>query len=98
VILLFYKSRIKIKTDDLNIIVQNIIKENPHPLVENKCLKIYFIKQISNFPPKFAIYTNLHSNKIKKNYKQFIMKLLSKKIFMGFIPIKIFFLKKLEVY
>lgn len=96
IIYLFKKSKINIVTNLFNKVLYDIIKKKQHPLINKKPLKIYFGKQIANFPLSFIIYTNVSKLRIKNNYQRFLEHTIKKKFHIINIPIKLYFLKKTE--
>ena len=84
--------RIKIKTNELNQWLNNIMKENPPPLKNGKIVKLKYIAQVNVSPPKFNIFSNF-PNSLNNQYKRFISNKLKKEFNLKGLPIKIFFKK-----
>ncbi len=84
--------RTKIKTNELNQWLNNIMKENPPPLKNGKIVKLKYIAQVNVSPPKFNIFSNF-PNSLNNQYKRFISNKLKKEFNLKGLPIKIFFKK-----
>ena len=52
--------------------MKNVVKLNNHPLIENKKVKFKYAVQIKKNPVTIKIFCNF-SNKIKKDYKRFLV-------------------------
>ena len=62
----------KISTNKLNQWLQNITKMNQHPLIQNKRINFKYAVQIKSKPVTIKIFCN-YSNKLKDNYKKFLV-------------------------
>ena len=83
----------KIKTHDLNLWLNDVIKANPPASVKGKNIKIKFVTQIRTSPPLFIFYTN-HPKLISISYKRYLENQIRIKFgFLG-VSIKISFRSK----
>ena len=83
----------KIKTHDLNLWLNEVIKANPPASVKGKNIKIKFVTQIRTCPPLFIFYTN-HPKLISISYKRYLENQIRIKFgFLG-VSIKISFRSK----
>ncbi len=83
----------KIKTSELNEVMQQEIERKPPPAHRGKFVTIKYISQLPLYYPAFAFFCN-HPDHVKQNYKGFLEnKLRSHFNFKG-VPISIFFRAK----
>jgi len=61
----------KIRTSELNRVLQPIIEANSPPAVRGKEVKINYITQVNTAPPVFAFFGN-HPDLIPQNYRRFL--------------------------
>lgn len=87
------KTKNKIKTSDLNILLEKIIKYYPPPAVKGKEIKLNYITQVSQTPVVFNIFVN-HPTLIPIQYKRYLDNQLRTELDLKGLPIKISFKKK----
>ena len=80
----------KIKTNQLNLWLDKILKTNPPPSVKGKYLKIKYISQIRVAPPLFVFFTN-HPNLFPIQYKRYLENQLRSEFGFKGVSIKISF-------
>jgi len=83
----------KIKTNELNELLLDIIKHTPPPAIKGKFIKIKYVTQLKTFYPSFVLFANLPQY-IKDPYRRFIENQLRKYYNFTGVPIKIYFRKK----
>ncbi len=71
----------KISTSMLNKVLGDIFVINPPPVVKQKGIKIKYITQIGNAPPKFLLFTN-YPELVPDTYKRFLEKQF--RLYFGF--------------
>ena len=62
----------KISTSKINSWLNNIVKKYQHPLIENKKVNFKYAVQVNDKPITIKIFCN-YSNKLKQNYKKFLV-------------------------
>ena len=80
----------KIKTNQLNLWLDKILKTNPPPSVKGKYLKIKYISQIRVAPPLFVFFTN-HPDLFPIQYKRYLENQLRSEFGFKGVSIKISF-------
>ncbi len=89
-----YKNRIqKIKTNELNELMLDIISQTPPPAIKGKYIKIKYVTQLKIYYPAFVFFANLPQY-IKDPYKRFVENQLRKHYDFKGVPIEIYFRKK----
>ena len=83
----------RIKTPELNNFLQEIVTHHSPPLRNGKAVRMYYIAQIKDRPPTFAISTNVF-NYNNESYKRFIENQLRERFGFSACPISIIFRKK----
>ncbi len=87
----------RIKTNELNVWLSNVMKENPPPLKNGNIVKLKYITQVSVSPPKFNIFTNF-PNSLNDQYKRYVSNKLKKNFNLKGLPVKILFKKTHNPY
>jgi len=89
----YYERQRKIKTNELNIFLEQTLKKYPPPSIKGKFLKIKYVTQLASDPPLFGLYCN-HPHLFTVNYKRYFENQLREAF--GFVgaPIRISFRKK----
>ena len=83
----------KIKTSDLNFLLEKIVRKYPPPSSQGKQIKLNYITQVSVFPLVFAIYTN-YPKLISVAYKRYLDNQIRANFDLSGLPSKISFRKK----
>jgi GTP-binding protein len=83
----------KIKTSDLNELIQNEIRLTPPQSMRGKEIKINYITQLKSSPPVFAFFVN-DPDGIAENYKKFLEKKIREKFGYKGVPIQLVFKSK----
>ncbi len=83
----------KIPTSELNVVMQQIIHDNPPPALKGKYVKIKYVTQLPTYTPTFAFFCNLPQY-VKEPYKRYIENRMREKFELSGVPIRIFFRKK----
>jgi GTP-binding protein len=68
----FYLVEYKISTSKLNKWLTKVIKENQHPLIENKKVNFKYVVQVKEKPITIKIFCNF-SNKLQNSYKKYLL-------------------------
>ncbi len=85
--------RRRISTSELNEVMQQVIDDNPPPIVKDKVVRIKYMMQLPTDTPAFVFFCNLPQY-IREDYKRFLEnKIRSTWNFTG-APVEIFFRKK----
>lgn len=83
----------KIKTSELNEVMQEVIEKNPPPSHRGKYIKIKYIVQLPVYYPAFVFYCN-YPDHVKISYKHFLENQLRKHFPLTGVPISIYFRDK----
>lgn len=83
----------KVKTSELNELIQNEIRITPPQSLRGREIKINYITQLKSSPPVFAFFVN-DPDGIAENYKKFLEKKIREKFGFKGVPIGIIFKKK----
>jgi GTP-binding protein len=83
----------KIKTSQLNDIMQEAIERYPPPAHRGRLVKIKYITQLPTYYPAFAFFCN-NPKHVKENYKNYLENQLRKHFTFTGVPIGVFFRKK----
>ncbi|MEM6965749.1 MAG: ribosome biogenesis GTPase Der [Bacteroidota bacterium] len=83
----------KIRTSELNELLQEAIDRNPPPSHRGRFIKIKYITQLPTYYPAFAFFCN-NPKYIKPSYKNFLENQLRKNFDFTGVPISIFFREK----
>ncbi|HMS65482.1 MAG TPA: ribosome biogenesis GTPase Der [Ignavibacteria bacterium] len=83
----------KIKTSELNELIQNEIRITPPPSLYGKEIKVNYITQLQTSPPVFGFFVN-DPDGIADNYKRFLEKKIREKFGFKGVPIQLVFKKK----
>jgi len=83
----------KIKTSELNEIMQEVIEKNPPPSHRGKYIKIKYIVQLPVYYPAFVFYCN-YPDHVKISYKHFLENQLRKHFTLTGVSISIYFREK----
>ena len=67
----FYSINYKIPTSKLNKWLMKVIKQNQHPLIENKKVNFKYVVQVKEKPITIKIFCN-YSNKLQNSYKTYL--------------------------
>ena len=87
------KLKNKIKTSELNTLLNKIIKYYPPPAIKGKDIKLNYITQVSQDPVVFNIFVN-YPSLIPIQYKRYLDNQLRTELDLKGLPIKISFKKK----
>ena len=87
-----YRSN-KIKTSELNDVLQPIIEHYPPPAYKGKFVKIKYIMQLPTPQPQFAFFCNLPQY-VKDPYKRFLENKLRENFGFTGVPISVYMRKK----
>ena len=87
------KTKNKIKTSELNTLLEKITKYYPPPAVKGKEIKLNYITQVSQSPVVFNIFVN-HPALIPIQYTRYLDNQLRTELDLKGLPIKISFKKK----
>ena len=68
----FFIKNYIIPTNKLNLWLKKIVKKNQHPLINKKRINFKYAVQVKNNPLTIKIFCN-YSNKLKDNYKRFLI-------------------------
>ncbi len=85
--------RRKIKTSELNEVMQEVIERYPPPAHRGLMIKIKYITQLPVFYPSFAFFCN-HPKHVKKPYRNYLENQLRKNFDFSGVPISIYFRDK----
>ncbi|TAK46359.1 MAG: ribosome biogenesis GTPase Der, partial [Saprospiraceae bacterium] len=83
----------KIKTSELNSVMQPEIEHNPPPSHRNRFVNIKFMMQLPTPHPAFVFYCN-NPKYVKDSYRNFLENKLRKHFDFSGVPITIFFREK----
>ncbi len=83
----------KVKTSDLNELIQNEIRITPPQSLRGKEIKINYITQLKSSPPVFGFFVN-DPDGIAENYKKFLEKKIREKFGYKGVPIQLVFKSK----
>lgn len=83
----------KLKTNELNELMLDIIKQTPPPAVKGKFIKVKYVTQLKTYYPSFVFFANLPQY-VKEPYRRFIENQLRKHYNFTGVPIEIYFRKK----
>jgi GTPase len=92
--MMVYQNRLqKIPTSELNNVMQNIIAQNPPPMLKGKQIKIKYVQQLPTHAPAFAFFCNLPQY-IQESYKRYLENRIRETWDFYGVPIRIYFRKK----
>lgn len=83
----------KIKTSELNEIMQEAIERTPPPAYRGRFMKIKYVTQLPTYYPAFAFFCN-NPKYIKESYRNFLENQLRKNFDFTGVPISVFFREK----
>ncbi|MBN2663911.1 MAG: ribosome biogenesis GTPase Der [Bacteroidales bacterium] len=83
----------KLKTNELNELMLDIIKQTPPPAVKGKFIKVKYVTQLKTYYPSFVFFANLPQY-VKEPYRRFVENQLRKHYNFTGVPIEIYFRKK----
>ena len=83
----------KIKTSELNEIMQRAIEKYPPPSHRGKFIKIKYITQLPTYFPAFAFFCN-YPDHVKENYTNYLENQLRDNFDFNGVPIAVYFRKK----
>ncbi len=89
----FHNRSQKIKTSQLNEIMQEAIERYPPPAYRGKLIKIKYVTQLPTYFPAFAFFAS-HPKHIRQPYRQYLENQLRKNFNFTGVPIKVFFRQK----
>lgn len=78
-------------TAELNRLFTMRFKEHPHPAVQGKHPKFYYLSQVGTCPPEFVLFTNIHGKDVHFSFRRFIVNSLRKQFGFEGTPVKIHF-------
>ncbi len=90
---IFNRMNKKIKTNELNILLKEIISKYPPPSINGKEIKMKYILQLNISPPLFAIHTT-NPKLIPESYKRYIINKIKERYDFEGVPIKITYKQK----
>ena len=89
-----YENRTRrIKTSDLNEVMQEAIERYPPPAYRGRHIKIKYVTQLPTYYPAFAFFCN-HPKHVKEPYRNYLENQLRKHFSFTGVPIGVFFRKK----
>lgn len=62
----------RVPTHQLNAFVEKAIQLNHPPLLTGKRLRIYYLTQVTTFPPRFTLFVN-YANLMTESYRKYLM-------------------------
>ncbi|MGD1986602.1 MAG: ribosome biogenesis GTPase Der, partial [Desulfobacterales bacterium] len=80
----------RIRTGQLNRILEVATAQNPPPLHRGKPIKFYYATQVSNRPPTVVCFVN-HPKAVHFSYKRFLINQIRENAGLDKTPIRIFF-------
>jgi len=83
----------KIKTSELNEVMQEAIERNPPPSHRGKFIKIKYVTQLPTYFPAFAFFCN-YPKHVKDSYRQYLENQLREHFDLSGVPIAIYFRDK----
>jgi len=83
----------KVKTSELNDLIQNEIRITPPQSIKGKEIKINYITQLKTSPPVFGFFVN-DPDGIADNYRRFLEKKIREKFGFKGVPIQLVFKRK----
>ena len=83
----------KIKTAELNEVMQEVITRNPPPAIKGKYIKIKYVTQLPTVTPSFAFFANLPQY-VKEPYKRYLENQIRKHWNFTGTPVHIYIRKK----
>ena len=87
----------KIKTAELNKILQSAIEAHNLPVYRGRQVRLYYMAQVDVYPPRFLIFCN-YPSAISGSYRKYLAKKFSEAIGMCGIPIRVSYKKKSNRY
>jgi GTP-binding protein len=89
-----YENRTRrIKTSDLNEVMQEAMERYPPPAYRGRHIKIKYVTQLPTYYPAFAFFCN-HPKHVKEAYRNYLENQLRKHFNFTGVPIGVFFRKK----
>ncbi|MBL7171023.1 MAG: ribosome biogenesis GTPase Der [Candidatus Omnitrophica bacterium] len=86
----FNHSRMRVKTNVLNKVIEETVKKHQAAYAKGKHLKILYATQASVEPPSFVFFVN-DASLVKENYKRYLTKVIYSHFDFSGTPIQIFF-------
>lgn len=83
----------KIKTSELNEVMQEAIERTPPPAYRGRFIKIKYVTQLPTYYPAFAFFCN-NPKYIKESYRNYLENQLRKNFNFTGVPISVFFRNK----
>lgn len=83
----------KIKTSELNEVMQQVIERNPPPSYRGRFIKIKYITQLPTHYPSFAFFCNSPKH-VRRDYRNFIENKLRENFNFTGVPISVYFREK----
>ncbi len=83
----------RIKTSELNEIMQEAIERTPPPAYRGRFMKIKYVTQLPTYYPAFAFFCN-NPKYIKESYRNYLENQLRKNFDFTGVPISVFFREK----
>jgi len=83
----------KIRTSELNELIQAAMERNPPPSHRGKFIKIKYVTQLPTYFPAFAFFCN-YPKHVKESYKQYLENQLREHFDLTGVPIAIYFRSK----
>jgi len=92
--MMVYQRRIqKIPTSELNKVMQDIIAQNPPPMLKGKQIKIKYVQQLPTHAPAFAFFCNMPQY-IQESYKRYLDNRIRENWDFHGVPLRLYFRKK----
>ncbi|MBL7967625.1 MAG: ribosome biogenesis GTPase Der [Prolixibacteraceae bacterium] len=89
-----YENRTKkIKTSELNEVMQEAMEAYPPPSIKGKFVKIKYVTQLPSQTPSFAFFANLPQY-VKEPYRRYLENKIREKFNFSGVPVQIFMRKK----
>jgi GTP-binding protein len=92
---LFKQSMQRVKTGELNRIVQRAVEHFPPPIHQNRQPKIYYATQVSVQPPTIVLIVN-NPVAFAPPYRRYLLGVLRDQLSFGEVPIKLYLHKRRE--
>lgn len=83
----------EIKTSELNKAFQYIVDHHPLPVHQGKSIKMFYITQVGNKPPSFAIFCS-YPEKVHFSYKRYLLNALKEIFKLDQTPLRLLFKKR----
>ncbi|WP_022851687.1 ribosome biogenesis GTPase Der [Limisalsivibrio acetivorans] len=83
----------RIKTSELNELLQEAQERHQPPVIRNRRLKFFYMTQVASAPPQFVIFVN-YPEAVHFSYQRFIINLIKERYGFKGIPIRLYLRKR----